>query len=632
MKRSISLLLAVLMCATVLFTALPVEAMEMDFVSENSGRKNISLSLLMEIADEDMDDLVNATLWLKGLTQAEIEAQIAMPKPGIYVTDATDEEREAYAQEEYQTRKRLNREIDEAFVAKCPTDMEVVRYLVESPGVRVRVKKSELAELAAMKEVIWVNDGTTIYIQRKKSAREKIADSLWEAMENAPDDECIPIRLWLRGERGEEVEAMNPLSYPGLASTREEIDAYITAAQQASGALYVDPYGTFVQNHLDENDELLYPGSTHVPVIIAKVPKAKVTALANLQMVSQVDPATYFDGVEPIPSEDPAVLNKIDSSLLEIMSISSDDDIIPIWIYPKDPPQAEIDALITLPEPPDGATLEEVNAYIAAKRAAQRQVYSAITAAFVENYLDESDEVFLRSVYTTSIIAGVPKAKIAVLAALDEVRELSWAIGYDDPAYAADSGEVVYISEEEEPAEPFRFEDVMDPEDYYYDAVYWAVDKGITKGTSDKLFSPEKACTRAEVVTFLWRAAGSPEPAAEENPFADVSADSYYGKAVLWAVENGITEGTGEGKFSPDAVCTRAQIVTFLWRSEGEPDFTFDGYDFADVKPDDYYYKAVQWAVEQGITKGTSTEAFSPDNICTRAQVVTFLSRAAAEK
>lgn len=642
MKRTISLFLAVAMCVSLLFTALPAEAMEMDFASENSGQKNISISLLMEIADQDMDDLVNATLWLKGLTQAEIEAQIAMPKPGIYITDATDEEREAYAREEYETRKRINREIDEAFVAKCPTDMEVVRYLVDSPGVGVRVKKSELAELAAMKEVIWVNDGTSIFIRYEKSAREKIADSLWEAMENVPDDEYIPIRLWLRGERSEEVEAMNPLSYPGLASTQEEINAYITAAQQASGTLYVDPYGTFVQNHLDENDELLYQGSIYVPIVIAKVPKAKVTALAELQMVSQVDLATYFDGVEPAPSEDPAVLKKMNSKLLEVMSISSDDELIPIWIYPKDPPQAEIDALITLPEPPDGATLEEVNAYVAAKRAAQRQVYSAITAAFVENYLDESDEVFLRSVYTTSIIAGVPKAKITALAALDEVTELSWAIGHDDPVYATDSGEAVYLPAEEpaeptepvepdEPEEPFRFEDVTNAEAYYYEPVYWAVDKGITKGTSDKLFSPEKACTRAQVVTFLWRAAGSPEPAAEAEPFKDVSADSYYAKAVLWAVENGITEGTGEGKFSPDAACTRAQIVTFLWRAVGKPEPAEAESPFADVKAGKYYEKAVLWALENDVTKGVNATSFVPEKTCTRAEVVTFLSRAMAE-
>ena len=177
---------------------------------------------------------------------------------------------------------------------------------------------------------------------------------------------------------------------------------------------------------------------------------------------------------------------------------------------------------------------------------------------------------------------------------------------------------------------PFRFDDVQNPEDqYYFDPVYWAVDEGITTGTSEKLFSPDDPCTRAQAVTFLWRAAGEPEPASSNNPFVDVADGAYYAKAVQWAVEQGITKGTSETTFRPDQVCTRAQIVTFLWRAAGQPQFTFDGYDFLDVSSDAYYYGAVQWAVQEGITKGTSTDLFSPDDPCTRAQIVTFLFRAA---
>ena len=163
--------------------------------------------------------------------------------------------------------------------------------------------------------------------------------------------------------------------------------------------------------------------------------------------------------------------------------------------------------------------------------------------------------------------------------------------------------------------------------DYYYDAVIWAVENGITAGTSATKFSPNATCTRGQVVTFLWRAAGQPEPNTKVNPFSDVKSSDYFYKAVLWAVENGITAGTGNGKFSPNAPCTRAQVATFLWRAEGEPDASGTN-PFSDVKSSEYYYKAVLWAVENGITAGTSATKFSPNAACTRGQIVTFLYRA----
>lgn len=161
---------------------------------------------------------------------------------------------------------------------------------------------------------------------------------------------------------------------------------------------------------------------------------------------------------------------------------------------------------------------------------------------------------------------------------------------------------------------------------YYEDAVDWAVENGITKGTDDTHFSPDGICTRAQAVTFLWRAAGSPKPETRTMPFADVPAGSYYYDAVLWAVENGITEGTSDTTFSPNAICTRAQIVTFLWRSEKSP-AAGTANPFADVKSTAYYAGAVLWAVREDITKGTTSTTFSPDADCTRAQIVTFLWR-----
>ena len=161
---------------------------------------------------------------------------------------------------------------------------------------------------------------------------------------------------------------------------------------------------------------------------------------------------------------------------------------------------------------------------------------------------------------------------------------------------------------------------------YYEDAVDWAVENGITQGTDDTHFSPDGICTRAQAVTFLWRTAGSPEPETHAMPFTDVPVGSYYYDAVLWAVENGITKGTSDTTFSPNMTCSRAQFVTFLWRSEKSP-AAGTANPFADVKSTAYYADAVLWAVREDITKGTTNTTFSPDADCTRAQIVTFLWR-----
>ena len=176
----------------------------------------------------------------------------------------------------------------------------------------------------------------------------------------------------------------------------------------------------------------------------------------------------------------------------------------------------------------------------------------------------------------------------------------------------------------EQPAGKHPFTDIPSGA-YYENAVIWAADKGITGGTSATTFSPNGICTRAQAVTFLWRAAGSPAPKSM-NSFADVPADAYYAKAVAWAVENGITSGTGGGKFSPNATCTRAQIVTFLYRAAGSPAVS-GGSVFSDVKADAYYADAVTWAANKGITGGIGNGLFGSDNNCTRAQIVTFIYR-----
>lgn len=179
-----------------------------------------------------------------------------------------------------------------------------------------------------------------------------------------------------------------------------------------------------------------------------------------------------------------------------------------------------------------------------------------------------------------------------------------------------------------EPTKPV-FTDVA-ADAYYADAVAWAIEKGITVGLTETTFGPDASCTRGQMVTFLWRLAGSPK-ATSTNPFGDVSADSYYYDAVMWAVDKGITSGTAADAFSPDATVNRAQSVTFLYRYAGSP--AVEGSNaFTDVAADDYYANAVAWAAANGITVGTTDTTFSPDNACVRGQIVTFMYRYAVEK
>lgn len=161
---------------------------------------------------------------------------------------------------------------------------------------------------------------------------------------------------------------------------------------------------------------------------------------------------------------------------------------------------------------------------------------------------------------------------------------------------------------------------------FYYDAVLWAVEQNITSGVSKTEFGPNAACTRGQTVTFLWRAAGCPNPTTQTNPFKDVKKSDFYYKAVLWAVENNVTAGTSKNTFGPNDACTRGQIVTFMWRSQGAQKVNASN-PFKDVKKKDFYYNAVLWAVKNNITAGVSKDAFAPGDTCTRGQIVTFLYR-----
>ena len=233
-------------------------------------------------------------------------------------------------------------------------------------------------------------------------------------------------------------------------------------------------------------------------------------------------------------------------------------------------------------------------------------------------------------------IAAVESANLRYVYTYDEAGNNTKVqiIGLWEDGQEEETGEFTFTYEPidtgTEPQPATGFVDV--PADAYYkDAVDWAVAKDVTAGTSATTFSPNRPCTRAQVVTFLWRAMG--EPAAQSaGTFTDVSADSYYAKAVDWAVEKGITAGTSKTAFSPDQPCTRAQVVTFLWRAMDKPQ-EMNGADlFTDVPADSYFFQAVQWAVNHEVTEGTSKTTFSPNQSCTRAQVVTFLYRALGQE
>ena len=207
---------------------------------------------------------------------------------------------------------------------------------------------------------------------------------------------------------------------------------------------------------------------------------------------------------------------------------------------------------------------------------------------------------------------GKVSSAVTKEATYDAEGEITYTAAFTNPAFATQTAVVKTPRLERPTPAENPFTDLANGS-YYYDAVLWAVENGVTAGTSANAFSPDNGCTRAQVVTFLWRAAGQPEPSSNYNPFTDVDADAYYYKAVLWAVERNVTSGTSATTFSPDATCTRAQIVTFLWRYEGQPEPKTASNPFSDVAGDAYFAKAVLWAAENGVTSGTSATTFSPE-------------------
>lgn len=282
--------------------------------------------------------------------------------------------------------------------------------------------------------------------------------------------------------------------------------------------------------------------------------------------------------------------------------------------------QAEVDAMAKVIE-------DAINGLVRKSSGSSRPRYDVTTPSKPENGSVTVDPERARSgsrvTVTVTPDSGYKLGELVVTDKDGKKLELTDK-GNGQYTFTMPSGKVEVAAEFVKEVEVSPFADVA-TDAYYYDAVKWAVNKGITNGVSETLFGPDQACTRAQIVTFLWRAAGSPEPKSGSS-FADVAADAYYAKAVAWAVENGITKGTSETTFHPDETCTRAQGVTFLYRALGKLAAAQAG--FTDVAADSYYADAVNWAAENGVTNGISETLFGPDGSCTRAQIVTFLYRA----
>ena len=757
MKRIISLLLTVVLC----FGMFAPGVRGSDSAPDRTDAvRKVYLHTLYEIADKGNDELVAVTVWLKGPSYAQIEAMTPMEKPD---GSASAEEQSAYASAVFDTKVSVYSDIVDTFAQKYLDETEQVlqeEYDV-GPGFGGYVRKGKIASLAALDEVVWINDfGRSIHRVEELSAEEKITGALHESLDAAREEERFTVRFWLRGDTGQEVEAVTAAGYPTFSSTSEEIEAYFAARQQVSQKMTEDMdyfgYGLFAENRLD-SDEVLFR-SVRIPVAVATLPKSKIRSLAALHVVTQVDPAFGYEEAFPDPElpEDPAELKKISSTLREFMTVAAHDELIPVYIDLKEPSEEEISAML-----PAGSETDQSE-----RNRMQFLLYSSLTTTFVEEHLDGQDEVLYKGGYSSNVIATVPKHKIAGLAALDEVTHIAWALGHDDPVYSED-GDVVcvpartadepdktaltaaiakakaiddldmypeesvavlremikeaeyilirddvtqetvdaavealynswpewsapvvdtselehavsdakaidfdqyteesaaalreamsaaeYILASENAAQEevdmairalkkaiagleikdqqFYFHDVLDSEKYYYDAVYWAYNSEprIVFGMDMNSFGPDNACTRGHVVTFLWRAAGCPEPENAEIPFKDLKKGAFYEKAVAWAVENNITNGLSSDKFGPDATCTRGQIVTFLWRYKGKPASKRTETPFADLKPGGFYLDAVTWAVENEVTNGMTPAAFEPDGTCTRGQVVTFLYRA----
>ena len=341
----------------------------------------------------------------------------------------------------------------------------------------------------------------------------------------------------------------------------------------------------------------------------------------------------------PVFATDPADYTAVDAAIAEAKSLNKsdytdftavDNAVKAVNRDKKITEQAEVDAMAKAIEDAIAALVKKPSPSSSSSSSSSRPSYPITTPDKTENGSVNISSTSAKrgSIVTITVTpdAGYVLDKLTVTD--KDGKELSLTKKSDtEYTFVMPAGKVEitpsFVKQAEEPSRVFV--DVKTG-DYFYDAVLWAVEKGITNGTSAETFSPEAPCTRAQIVTFLWRAAGSPVVNYAMD-LSDVAGDAYYAEAVRWALSEGITTGTSDHTFSPDAVCTREQAVTFLWRAAGSPAVSGESA-FEDVGADAYYARAVAWAAQNGVTNGISQALFGTGSDCTRAQIVTLLYRA----
>lgn len=530
----------------------------------------------------DENDLVPVWITLSSPSKEEIEAL-------VQAAVAEDLTPQKYYEARLRILKDIFSNITSSFAAEFLDDSCSVLYLSHySAVVAVEAPKKNVLQLGDNPTVIEISLYEDFEIVSEEET--KLSEELKDYLNCAADGEMIPLWITLESPSTEEIEAIVRETVPSDLLPED----YYRARLQVIRNLFVELTSSFTEQFLDESCNILYC-SRYSAAICVEVPKEKVSELAENSSVVTLDLYSEYD----ILPED----ERLTPELVAYMNDLDDSEIVPIWITLVSPNEEEIEAIVKERVSDDLSPQE----YYEARLSVIESIFNGITATFVQDYLDGTCTVLYRSRYSAMLAIEAPKSVVLALSDLEAVEQIDLFAEYEILP------ETSFID--------------ITKEDYFYNAVLWAFRNGVTVGTDDFHFNPKGVCTRAQVVTFLWRAAGSPEPTAMETPFTDVNGDSYYYKAVLWAAENRITAGTSAEKFSPGAGCTRAQVVTFLWRMAGSPECSENDPSFTDVEASAYYSKAVLWAAENEITAGTSEMTFSPNKTCSRAEIVTFLYR-----
>ena len=660
MKRILSLLLAAALCVSLLASCGGAA-----FAESADKLTPVLRNYLEPLAD---DAPVPVWIDLVQPTKEEIDATVQEKLP----PDLTE------GQAWYEARSAILREIFDGLTggfaqAQLDGSCEILYRGKYIAALVVLAPKAQVSALAALPEVSAL-DLYTEYEDEpmpEDDGAEKLNPELAEYVEPLAADALVPVQFSFAYPDTEEIAALACLNPPPTVSNGN----HETEDRQRVRIAMLREIAADFAKQLDGSCELLYQNYS----VFAQVPKEELVALAGLNAVSAVylvtDPDAYRNKTditdrfedeiflariyeltgktpgEPIYDVDVASMSQFSLHNLSLHSLRgiecfrrlTDLDVgycglteldlssLPQLRYLDCYENRELRALdLTGLQSLRGLTCYNC-ALTELKVASPALLWlfcsdNRLTALDLSGCPGLAELYCSRNRLTSLDISVCPELRI-LECENNDFPDLSAIVGYRQEL--VDAG---HYPLDPEPSEPVGFEDVK-ASDWYYEAVYWAAQCGVTNGASNAKFRPKEPCTRAHVVTFLWRAAGCPEPKTKNNPFTDAKENAFYYEAMLWAAENGITTGTGDGKFSPGKGCTRAQIVTFLWRYAGSPEPETECYPFEDVPLGTYYFQPVLWALENGITTGVSgkpcsgSALFAPGDICTRAQTVTFLYR-----